>query len=65
MGITANIYGVSVSFYCKLAIFGRTITQHLRILRENLKKKLKSIKTYIRDHYIQPIQNMRITGMEY
>jgi hypothetical protein len=26
MGVTTNIYGVSVSFYHKLAIFGRTVT---------------------------------------
>jgi hypothetical protein len=37
MGATTKKCGVSFSFYRKLAISGKTVGQHLRILSKNLK----------------------------
>jgi hypothetical protein len=45
MGFTIKKYRVSVSFYHKLAFFGRTEDQHHWIF-------LKLIKTYIQDYYV-------------
>jgi hypothetical protein len=46
MGVTTKKYGVSVSFYRKMAFFVKTIW----ILSQNL-NFLKPIKTDIQDHY--------------
>jgi hypothetical protein len=54
MGVTTNIYGVSVSFYRKLAIFGRIVTSQMDF-EGKFELFLNVIKTYIPDHYVQQI----------
>jgi hypothetical protein len=42
MGVTTKKYGVSLSFCRKLAIYGKTVGLHIRILSENLKTRENS-----------------------
>jgi hypothetical protein len=51
MGVTAKKYGVSVNFYRKLAIFGKT--EKLTPIDFDWElKKLELIKTHIQDRYV-------------
>jgi hypothetical protein len=50
MGVMTKKYGVSIYFYRKLAIFGKTVGEHRWILSEFFFPKL--VKTHIWDNYV-------------
>jgi hypothetical protein len=47
MGVTTKKYGVSVSFYHKLVVYGKTVGKQLWILSDNLKKFKTCKNSYI------------------
>jgi hypothetical protein len=56
MGVTTKKYGVSINFWPKLAIFIKTVGQHLCISSENV-KLFKTHKTsYMRPLWITDLQ---------
>ena len=56
MGVTTKKYGVLDSFWPKLAIFDKTVGQHLCIWSENVKFVKTRKNTYMRPLWITDLQ---------